>query len=166
MKKEKILEIQKVSNEYHIIYNETERFKRPGVWFMHNESELLEVAQTSNIYEELQYDISWIMKKYPVESDRTKKYTARRLFTFSKRFDVLNCDINRTTAKYRNIAEETSEKILVYVILENSALSANKEVRERIELETAINNGASYWNAFGIQRKQAIKYYESMLNAS
>ncbi|MDE6850980.1 MAG: hypothetical protein K2J67_00620, partial [Lachnospiraceae bacterium] len=146
-----------------IEYSNIEKFKNIcGVWVMYNENDrLLEVAQTSNIFGELAYDLSWIMKKYPKEVDRTKRYAARRLLDFNKKFDVLRCDKNRTTAKYRNIAEE-SERIFVYVVLEEEAVSDDRFEREKIELKIAIDNQAAYWNAYGKQRKMAKAYYASV----
>ena len=47
-----------------------------------------------------------------------------------KKFDVLSCDKNRTTAKYRTIAQN-AESILVYLIVENRATSRDKTVREK-----------------------------------
>ena len=45
-----------------------------------NHNQLLEVAQTSDVYEELEYDLSWLMKDYSNELNLEKKYAARRLF--------------------------------------------------------------------------------------
>ena len=53
------------------------------------------------------------------------------------------------------------ESILVYLIVENRATSRDKTVREKVELEIAIDNKALYWNAFGIQRKLAKDYYKN-----
>jgi hypothetical protein len=163
MKKEKVLEIRKSKGECRVVFCNIEKFKGiSGVWVMYNEKGiLLEVAQTSNIFEELDFDLAWIIKKYPQKSYSEKRYAARRLFDFNKRFDVLKCDKNRTTAKYRNIAEE-SERIYVYVILENEAVSNNRYEREKIELEIAINSQAIYWNAYGKQRRKAKEYYASL----
>ena len=47
-----------------------------------NHNQLLEVAQTSDVYEELEYDLSWLMKDYSNELNLRKKYAARRLFDF------------------------------------------------------------------------------------
>lgn len=70
---------------------------------------MLEVAQTRNVFEELDFDLSWIMKQYPKNINRNKRYTARRLFKFNEKFDVLMCDRNRTTAKYRNIYDSDTQ---------------------------------------------------------
>ena len=160
MKKIKILELQKCCGQYKIIVNNTLSYKdKCGVWVMYdNHNRLLEVAQTSNVFEELEYDLSLLMKDYSSESNLTKRYTARRLFDFSLRFDVHECDRNRTTAKYRNIAEN-SENIVVYLIDEERALNEEKAIREEIEFEIAIDNQALYWNAFGSQRRLAKNYY-------
>lgn len=160
MKKEKVLELVKINGEYKIMFCNIMKFKNIcGVWVMFNEDgSLLEVAQTRDIFEELNYDLSWLMKKYPKEIDRTKRYAARRLFDFNQKFDVLKCDRNRTTAKYRNIAEMYN-RVCVYVVLEENATSENKDIREKIELEIAINNRALYWNAYGKQRRKAKIYY-------
>lgn len=58
-----------------------------------------------------------------------KKYIARRLFDFNKKFDVLLNDANGTIAKYRNIAEN-SDTILVYLIFEERARSTDKDIPE------------------------------------
>ena len=41
-----------------------------------------------------------------------------------------------------------------------SALRVEKNIREEIELEIAIDNQALYWNAYGSQRKLAKNYYK------
>lgn len=163
MKREKVLDIQKKQDKWEIVFSNLEKFKNIcGVWVMYNEKgDLLEVAQTSDIFKELVYDLSWIMKRYPELANRDKRYAARRLFSFHKKFDVLQCDNNRTTAKYRNIAEE-SERIVVYVVLEDEAVSSDRLMREKIELEIAIDNQTPYWNAFGRQRKKAKEYFAAI----
>lgn len=167
MKKVQLLELQKYCGKYQIISNNLSTYKGIcGVWVMYdNNNQLIEVAQTSNIFKELDYDLSWLMKDYSNESNVGKKhppYTARRLFDFNKKFDVLPNDRNRTTAKYRDIAEN-SEKILVYLIDEERAKSKDKTMREEIEMEIAIDNKALYWNAFGRQRRLAKEYYNMRL---
>ena len=57
--------------------------------------------------------------------------------------------------------DQNAESILVYLIVENRATSRDKTVREKVELEIAIDNKALYWNAFGIQRKLAKDYYKN-----
>lgn len=155
-KKKKILEVQKISYRYKIIYDETINYKhKPGVWVMYDENGvLLEVAETSNIYKELKYNLSLLMKDYSNALNRTKKYSARKLFDFSLKFDVLKCDKNRRAAKYRNIAD-SSNKIEVYLISNDQS----KDSREEIEMKMAIDNCAVYWNAYGQQRKAAMRYY-------
>ena len=37
-----------------------------------NHNQLLEVAQTSDVYEELEYDLSWLMKDYTNELNLRK----------------------------------------------------------------------------------------------
>lgn len=162
MKKVKVLELKKSFGKYEIITNEISRYKGVcGVWVMYdNHNHLLEVAQTTDVFKELAYDLSWLLKKCSHDGDLQKRYTARRLFEFNQKFDVLSCDKNRTTAKYRTIAEN-AEEILVYLIVEDRAMSRDKTVREKIELEIAIDNKALYWNAFGIQRKLAKDYYKN-----
>lgn len=157
----KILEVQWTFDGHKIIYNEIINYKHePGVWVMYDENGvLLEVAETSNIYKELKYNLSLLTKDYSAELNRTKKYVARRLFDFSLKFDVLKCDKNRRAAKYRNIAE-SSNKIEVYLI--SNAKSKNS--REEIEMKFAIDNCARYWNAYGKQRRDAMKYYYSRGN--
>lgn len=161
MNKIKLLELKKCRGQYNVIVNNLLPYRGEcGVWLMYdNHNQLLEVAQTSDIYEELEYDLSCLIKGYSNELNRRKKYAARRLFDFNLKFDVLECDKNRTTAKYRNIAEN-SEAIVVYLVLEERATSKEKIKREEIELEIAIDNQALYWNAFGSQRKLAKSYYK------
>lgn len=161
MNKIKLLELRKCRGQYNVIVNNILSYKGGcGVWVMYdNHNQLLEVAQTSDVYEELEYDLSWLMKDYSNELNLRKKYTARRLFDFNAKFDVLECDKNRTTAKYRNIAEN-SEAIVVYLVVEERATSKEKNIREEIELEIAIDNQALYWNAYGSQRKLAKNYYK------
>ncbi len=162
MKKVKVLELQKSCEKYEIITNKISRYRGVcGVWVMYdNHNRLLEVAQTADVFKELAYDFSWLLKEYSYDEDWRKRYTARRLFEFNQKFDVLSCDQNRTTAKYRTIAQN-AESILVYLIVENRATSRDKTVREKVELEIAIDNKALYWNAFGIQRKLAKDYYKN-----
>ena len=93
---------------------------------------------------------------------KNRKKIHWRLFDFNKKFDILSNDRNRTTAKYRNIVEN-SEKILVYLIVEERAISKDKVLREEIELEIAIDNKALYWNAFGRQRRLAKEYYDKKM---
>lgn len=168
MKKVQLLELQKNCGKYEIISNSISAYKGIcGVWVMYNNNDqLLEVAQTSDIFKELNYDLSCLMKDYANESNVENThhpYTARRLFDFNKKFDVLPYDKNRTTAKYRDI-KENSEKILVYFIDEERAKSKDKIVREEIEMEIAIDNKALYWNAFGRQRRLAKEYYNMRLS--
>lgn len=161
MNKIELLQLQKYNGKYNIIVNNISEYKGEcGVWAMYGDNnQLLEVAQTSDIFAELDYDLSYLTLDYSSkELKRDKLYTARRLFDFNKKFDVLKCDKNRTTAKYRDIAEST-ESIVVYLITEERAKSEDKAVREEIELEIAIDNRALYWNAFGNQHKLAREYY-------
>lgn len=162
MEKIKVLELQKTCGKFEIIINKIAEYKGMcGVWVMYdNHEQLLEVAQTADVFKELDYDLSWLLKDYSNEKDLHKKYTARTLFDFNKKFNVLYCDKNRTTAKYRIIAEN-SERVIVYLIIEDRATSRDKTVREKVELEIAIDNQALYWNAFGIQRKLAKDYYKN-----
>lgn len=164
MKKVQVLELQKNCGKYENISNSLPVYKGIcGVWVMYdNNDQLLEVTQTSNIYKELNYDLSWLMKDYSNEAKIEKRYTARRLFDFNKKFDILSHDRNRTTANYRNIAEN-SEKILVYLIVEERAISKDKVMREEIELEISIDNNALYWNAFDRQRRLAKEYYDKKM---
>lgn len=161
MNKIKILELRKCRGQYNIIVNNILSYQgQCGVWAMYdNHNQLLEVAQTSDVFKELEYDLSWLIKNYSQELNLGKKYAARRLFDFNIKFDVLECDKNRTTAKYRNIAEN-SETIIVYLIVEKRAISQEKTIREEIEVEIAINGQALYWNAYGRQRKLAKNYYK------
>lgn len=161
MKRIKVLELQKTRGKFVIITNKIAEYKGVcGVWIMYdNHEQLLEVAQTADVFKELANDLSWLLKEYSCDGDLRKRYTARRLFEFNQKFDVLSCDKNRTTAKYRTIAE-TVETIVVYLVVEDRATSRDKTVREKVELEIAIDNKALYWNAFGIQRKLAKDYYK------
>lgn len=161
MEKEKILEIKKENGVYSTLLNRIDKYKNIcGVWVMYDESgTLLEVAQTSDIFSELDYDLSWLLKDYSGEDNTEKRYSARRLFEFSQKFDVLKCDKNRTTAKYRFIST-TRDHIKIYIVLEEKAKSENKYDREEIEMEIAIDNQALFWNAFGRQRRLAKAYYK------
>ena len=107
MKRIKVLELQKTRGKFEIITNKIAEYKGVcGVWIMYdNHEQLLEVAQTADVFKELAYDLSWLLKEYSYDGDLRKRYTARRLFEFNQKFDVLSCDKNRTTAKYRTIAE-------------------------------------------------------------
>lgn len=162
MEKIKILDLQKTCGKFEIITNKIAEYKGMcGVWVMYdNHEQLLEVAQTSEVFKELDYDLSWLLKDYSNEKDLQKKYTARTLFDFNKKFDVLYCDKNRTAAKYRIIAEN-SKRVTVYLIIEDRATSEDKKMREDIELEIAVDNKALYWNAYGKQRKLAKEYYKN-----
>lgn len=164
MEKVQLLELQKFCGKYEIISNSLSAYKGIcGVWVMYdNNDQLLEAGQTSDIFKELDYDLSWLMKDYSNVSNMKKSYTARRLFDFNKKFNILPNDRSRTTAKYRNIAEN-SEKILVYLVVEEQAISKDKAIREEIELEIAIDNKALYWNAFGRQRRLAREYYNEKM---
>lgn len=167
MKKEKLLELRKCHGNYEIICNNTILYKGIcGVWVMYdNNNQLLEVAQTADIFDELDYDLSWILKDYSNEVNPKKRYVARRLFGFNQRFNVLSCDKNRTTAKYRTIAEN-SETIVVYMIMEDRATGKDRATREEIELEIAIDNKALYWNAYGKQRRLAKIYYNQKMQVA
>lgn len=129
--------------------------KQSGVWAMwakdtSNTDICLEVAQTMDIFNELQYDLSYLTRDYRGKS-KNKRYSARRLFIYNKKFDVCECDPNRTCAKYRDIASCYFD-ICVYMVCNSNE---TREKRESIELEYAINNKALYWNAWGQQRKHA-----------
>ena len=155
----------------HIIKNESGSFsiietnleqnkKQSGVWAMwakdvFNTDICLEVGQSTDIWGELDYDLSYLTKNYENES-KNKRYSARRLFEFNKKFDVCECDSNRTCAKYRNIASNYYD-IRVYLI---GNLNETKEERESVELKYAVDNNALYWNACCKQRKEAKDYYE------
>lgn len=138
--------------------------KQSGVWAMwgkdaSNNYICLEVGQTKDIFKELAYDLSYLEKDYS-DVCIVKKYSARRLLEYSKKFDVCECDVNRTCAKYRDIASNYSD-ISVYLI-HNSNVTVEK--REIIELKYAIDNKALYWNAWGRQRKKARLYYGKALS--
>lgn len=139
--------------------NNYEQYKKqPGVWAMwgkngSNSIECLEVAQTMDIFNELDYDLSYLTKDYRKENIN-RRYTARKLLEFNKPFDVCECDSSRTCAKYRDIASSYSD-ICAYLICSSN----EREERESMELKYAIDNKALYWNAFGKQRKEARNYY-------
>ena len=48
----------------------------------------------------------------------------------------------------------------MYLVVEERATSKEKNIREEIELEIAIDNQALYWNAYGSQRQLAKNYYK------
>lgn len=145
---------------FSIIETNLEQYKKQsGVWAMwakdiSNTDICLEVAQTKDIFNELHYNLSYLIRVYRKEHTR-KKYSARRLFEFNKKFDVCESDSNRTCAKYRDIASSYFD-VCVYLICNSNE---TKEGRESIELKYAIDNKALYWNAWGKQRKDAKKYY-------
>ena len=89
MKKVKVLELQKSCEKYEIITNKISRYRGVcGVWVMYdNHNRLLEVAQTADVFKELAYDLSWLLKEYSYDGDWRKRYTARRLFEFNQKFD-------------------------------------------------------------------------------
>jgi len=84
MKRIKVLELQKTRGKFEIITNKIAEYKgRCGVWVMYdNHEQLLEVAQTADVYKELDYDLSWLLKDYSNEKDLRIKYPARTLFGF------------------------------------------------------------------------------------
>lgn len=152
--------IKDKSDLFSITETKVEQYKKcSGVWTMWGKDifdtdKCLEVAQTTDIFNELKYDLSYLVKDYRKEN-KSKRYSARRLFEFSKIFDVCECDSNRTCAKYRDIANSYYD-IRVYLICNSNE---TREKRERIELKYAIDNEALYWNAWGQQRKDAKMYY-------
>ena len=78
MKKKKVLELVKSKGKFTIQFCEIEKYKKPGVWVMYDEKEqLLEVAQTRNVSNELSRNMSLIMRDYPEDIDRRKRYTAQ-----------------------------------------------------------------------------------------
>ena len=79
MKKVKVLELQKSCGKYEIITNKISRYRGVcGVWVMYdNNNRLLEVAQTADVFKELAYDLSWLLKEYSYDGDWRKRYTAR-----------------------------------------------------------------------------------------
>ncbi|SEW00406.1 hypothetical protein [[Clostridium] fimetarium] len=149
---------------FSIIENNIEQYKKQsGIWTMwgkdnFNTDICLEVAQTRDIFKELQYDLSYLTKVYIKENTR-KRYSARRLFEFNQKFSVCECDSNRTCAKYRDIASSYFE-VCVYLICNSNE---TREKRESMELKYAIDNKALYWNAWGKQRKDAKMYYSKKI---
>ena len=99
MNKIKLLELRKCRGQYNVIVNNILSYKGEcGVWVMYdNHNQLLEVAQTSDVYEELEYDLSWLMKDYSNELNLRKKYAARRLFDFNAKLDTDTTIYARTT---------------------------------------------------------------------
>lgn len=71
---EKILDLQKTCGKFEIITNKIAEYKGMcGVWVMYDNHELLlEVAQTSDVFKELDYDLSWLLKDYSNEKDLQK----------------------------------------------------------------------------------------------
>ena len=126
---------------------------RPGVWyiigFKKKIGKILEVAQTGNLFTEINRDINYMINGQ-MQTNLKKRYTARRLFSFNENFDVCECDKGRTQAKYRTIASNYDE-IRIFVL---SADNSDKAIREDIEMRFAIDNNVLYWNAFGRQRKK------------
>lgn len=165
IKKEKVFELSKENGKWKVIFSQIKKYKNTfGVWVMVNEAEdVLEVGQSSDIGEELNDDLSYLLNCYCDRKERIKPYTARRLFEFNERFVVSEYDKNRTTAKYRIIAEK-NEIITVYRVMEDMALSDDRNEREYIEMVIAVDNTAKYWNAYGRQRHLAKEYYEKVNN--
>ncbi|MGO5053617.1 hypothetical protein ACTQ6A_14115 [Lachnospiraceae bacterium LCP25S3_G4] len=166
MKKEKVLEVKKDNDKYVVLVNDISKYTNTsGVWVMEDidRNILLEVAQTCDIYSELNYDLSWLTKDYKNEK-KEHSYMARRMFPsgFSVSFEVLKCDLSRTIAKYRHISQ-TFNHICVYIIIDEQAQSSEKDIREDFEMRYAIDNAAIYWNAFGRQRRLARNYYEKRI---
>lgn len=156
--------IKDKSGQFSVKVNNYEQYKKQsGVWAMwgkdtFNTYVCLEVAQTRDIFNELQCDLLYLKRDYGKES-KNKRYSARKLFEFNKNFDVCECDPNRTCAKYRDIASSYSD-VCVYLICNSNE---TREEREHIELKYAIDNKALYWNAWGEQRKYARDYYSNKI---
>lgn len=155
--------IKNDSREFEVIVNNTPKYiNTSGVWAMFgrlnadDEYICLEVGQSNNIYEELKYDIDCLLQDYSnVELKRS--YTARRLFMeFSKQFVVCECDLIRTRAKYRIISTSFVDIKILLIAQEN-----DKDDREKIELEFAVDKKAIFWNAWGKQRSMAKEYFKS-----
>ncbi len=134
--------------------------KQPGVWAMKgkvagtNQFEYLEIGQSNDIGKELKSDLNLLMLNYSAEKVE-KRYTARRLFPeFQNLFEVCKCDKDRTAAKYRTISVLYSE-----IIIELIGTDPCRSNREKIEMQFAIDNKAKYWNAWGLQRREARSYY-------
>ena len=169
IKRVKILELVKRGENYEAMQNDISNYK--GIcemWAMYDEKgQLLEVAQTSDVFKELDFDLSFLVKKYDEIPDGTKSYISRILFPeFSKRFEIyIGLGENRTRAKYRNIAQTTNQ-INVYLICDDIVNYEDRNTREEIEFKIAIDEKALYWNAFGKQRKLAKDYYKQTLKKS
>jgi hypothetical protein len=160
---EKVFESKKSQGEAaHIeILNNTEEYKdQCGVWALIDEEtgQVLEVAQKDNIYIELHRTSVLLIKDYSKEKNRKFVRKSRILLLFNISFDILECDKDRTVAKYRNIAEKYNH-LAIYVI--KNAESKSKNEREEIEMMYAVDNQALYWNAWGKQRHMAREYYKA-----
>ncbi len=133
-----------------------------GVWAIWGDSAsdskfiCLEVGQHEDVINELLDNIELIERTRFSASSSNFSYTARRLFPFQKKFDVLVNDGDRRHAKYREIATHYNE-IKIYLL----DCDENKErvQREEIEYKYAVDNEAQYWNACCHQRKLAREYW-------
>lgn len=163
MEKKEILKLIKKDGNYEVIQNNILDYKGIcGVWAMYDEKgQLLEVAQTSDVFKELDYDLYYSMKKYDEIPDGIQSYTSRILFSeFNKKFEIYTgLGENRTRAKHRNIVQTTSQ-INVCLICDHIVDFEDRDAREKIEFKIAIDEKALYWNAFGKQRKLATNYYK------
>lgn len=168
IKRVKVFELKKEqeSSKHTVVFSNIEHYKNSsGVWTLVDEkaNQVLEVAQKSNIFIELEENSALLLKDYSKENNRETVRKARRLFPFSLDFSILECDnVNakyaRTMAKYRHIAEYY-EHLAIYVLDDERANSKDQKERERIEMEYAVDNRAPFWNAWGHQRKMAWEYY-------
>ncbi|MCR4618755.1 MAG: hypothetical protein K5669_11310 [Lachnospiraceae bacterium] len=156
--KELIIKLKKENDKFSIIESCVDKYYDSGVWALYNENDLLEVAQTSCVAEEVLSDVNLIITGFDKIQKRKRSYKARRLFCFNTEFHVSIYDKNRTEAKYRHLSEQ-SEELEIYYLSESRG--CDRSQREEIEYKYAIDHKAEYWNAFGKQRKLAREYYET-----
>lgn len=146
MKKVKVLELQKSCEKYEIITNKISRYRGVcGVWVMYdNHNRLLEVAQTADVFKELAYDLSWLLKEYSYDGDWRKRYTARRLFELNQKFDVLSCDKNRTTATKTSILfaqKKKAEDVALWDIKWDEVSNDYQHKKTRVENLVLVHDG-------------------------
>ncbi len=109
MKKIKLLELQNYYGKFEIITNKISEYKGVcGVWVMHNNHEqLLEVAQTADVFKELKYDLSWLLKDYSNEKDMRKNILQEHCL-----ISIKNLMFFFVTRTERQPSTELSQKIL------------------------------------------------------
>lgn len=171
IKRVKVFESEKKqgASKHTLLLSIIENYKdKCGVWTLvdENVNQVLEVAQKDNIYTELEGNSKLLLNDYSKENNRGIVRKARKLLPFNLDFYILECDNDdRTIAKYRHIAENY-DHLAIYVLDDDLANSNKQKDREKIEMMYAVDNKASFWNAWGQQRRKAWEYYGSIINGN